>query len=236
MKQAKILLALLAIAGVIGLISFLSSPYFQIRQINIQGLDKLQPATVREHISYLDHKNIWLVSKNRVRYRLQEDNYIKQAKVYKKYPDQIVVQIREHIPLAKINNDGEYLVFDGSGYIIEKGPLTGRVEVPEIRGVAYGFDGDRLNFPPVLDELVQVLKSLNPSVRDRIKLIARREEDGLVLHLKQETRVLMGSPRDIKEKFRVLISVLDRQEKQGQQLDYVDLRLPARPVIKVQKD
>lgn len=51
----------------------------------------------------------------------------------KELPDTLNINIQEHIPLARININGKYFTFTSRGYILEKGSLNARLDVPEIK-------------------------------------------------------------------------------------------------------
>lgn len=234
MSQNKMLALLIAIISIIALISFFLSPFFQLRNIAINGLNNLTENEIRDYLSSFFKKNIWLVDKGKVKNIILQNMYIKHVVVRKKLPASLLINIKERIPLGKINNNGTYLVFDKEGLIIERGSRKTRTPVPEIKGVGYTFDNNSLSLAPVFEKIVQALELVDAKTRAKIKIIDFKNDEQVVLVLNiSQIDIYMGKPEELNRKFKVLESVLHKIVEENLAVEYVDLKIIKKPVIKL---
>lgn len=234
MSQDKLLVYIIAFISLIAIISFLSSPYFQVRNISYQGLEALKKSELEEILKTYYRRNILLIDKSEVRARLLKLSYIKEVTVIKNPPDKLEIVIEERVPLAKINNNGKYLVFSEKGYILEKGSLKTRSRVPEILGTGYSLANNRVLFSPLLEEIVQALKEINRETREMIASI-QADKGEINLGLYSQVPIYLGSSKDLVKKFRILQSVLTKVRKEDLKVEYIDLSIFQKPVIKLGK-
>ncbi len=235
MSQDKMLVILVVIISIIALISFFLSPFFQLRDITVNGLKNLTQKEINSFLSGYYKENIWLIDKNEVKKELLQNKYIKSVKIEKKYPASLALDIKERVPLGKINNNGRYLIFDKEGFIIEKGSQKSRIQVPEIKGTGYTFVNNSISFTPVLKKIVQALRIIDFKTREKIKIVSLKNNSKIVLKLYSQIYVYMGKPEEIRRKFKVLESVSRKIGQENLVVDYIDLRIIERPVIKLKK-
>lgn len=231
MLQDKMLVLLIAIISIIALISFFLSPFFQLREITINGLQNLSQKEIEGSLSGYFEKNIWLIDKNKLKKELLQDKYIREVRIRKKIPATLVININERIPLGKINNNGNYLVFDKEGFIMEKGSQKTRIQVPEIKGVGYTFVNNSLQFNSQFKKIVQALKTVDVKTRKKIKTV--NVKNNIDLNLFSQICVYMGESKELKQKFKILESVLHKIKEDNLVVDYVDLTIIKKPVIKL---
>jgi cell division protein FtsQ len=233
MSQDKMLVLLIAIISIIALISFFLSPFFQLRNITIDGLKNISEDEIKRSLSSFQEKNVWLINKDKVKNIILQNKYIKQTVIKKKLPDSLVVNIKERVPIGKINNNGKYLVFDKKGLIMERGSQKTSLPVPEIKGVGYTFENNSLSFTPIFNRIVQALAIMDAKTRGKIKAINFKNNDKVILVLFSQIDVYMGNPEKLSRKFKVLESVIHKIGEENLAVDYVDLKIIKKPVIKL---
>ncbi|MFP4015658.1 MAG: cell division protein FtsQ/DivIB [Halanaerobiales bacterium] len=231
MTQNKLLALLITFISIIALISFSLSPFFDVQHFTYSGLQLISEnelsSTMQEYekanILYLDHRDL--------ANDLMEIAYVKDVEISRRYPDTVVINIKERVPLAKINNNGKYLTFTASGFIVESGAINSRVQVPEIKGLGYSLDNSNIAFSPVLNEIVQALDKL--SIEYRSKLTAIIYDDDNVTAFYGQVPIQLSDPEKLGEKFSVLQSIIKKIIQEDLQVEYIDLSLYKRPVIKL---
>ncbi len=233
--QGKRLYALIAFISIISLFSFLASPLFQVHSLDFKGLKNLTVSELREELQNYYQRNIWLIDKRELKYNLIKNNYIKEVSIRKVFPDNLLINISERIPIAKINNNGIYLIFTADGFILEKGSLKGRAKVPEVKGIGYSFAEDKLVFSLLLEKIVQALREIDSHTRSDIIEIYRENDKGIIVNLSQRFPAYLGNEDDLIKKFRVLESILEKIQKENLSVDYIDLRIIQKPVVKLKK-
>jgi len=232
--EEKLLYYIIAFIMLVAVISFMASPYFQIHEIVIEGLNAIKTSEIQELMAPYYRINILLIDASRIRKELLKSGYIKEITVKKEYPDQLRIVVTERIPLAKINNNGKYLVISKDGYILEEGPLTTKLKIPEISGIGYSLTTNKILFSPVLEKIVQALAEINQESREIMALIKVGKED-ISLTLNSRTPVRLGSSEDLIEKFKIIESVLEKIKHEGLKVEYIDISIIGKPVIKLEE-
>ncbi|MFP4661154.1 MAG: cell division protein FtsQ/DivIB [Halanaerobiales bacterium] len=231
MTQNKLLALLIAFISTISLISFSLSPFFDIQTYQYQGHAIISEDELNNVIAEYNNANILYLDHRDLARDLRGISYIKDVKITRDYPDTVIINITEREPLAKINNNGKYLAFTASGFIVESGALNTRVKVPEIMGLGYSFDNNRISFSPVLSDIVQALHELNIDNRSRLSSVIY-EGNSLTAYYSQ-VPIYLGEPIEVKEKFNILQSIINKIIQEELQVEYIDLNLYKRPVIKL---
>ncbi len=232
MSQDKVLIIIVAVISILAIISYLASPFFAVNSIEINKLAVLTGQEIKESLASYQGSNIWIINKDEIRGILKGFKYVKSLEVDKQLPATLKIEIKERVPLAKINNNGKFIVFDSDGYILEEGAFKTRASVPLIKGVGYSFEDERLIFPETIMQIVQALKELNSEARAMIEYVEYKDDKTLSMQLKSKVQVLMGDLTEVIEKFKILNSVLTKIAEEKMEVDYIDLRIVERPVIK----
>lgn len=232
MFQDKMLIYFITIISLIAGFSFSLSPFFQIHDIQFASFKILTNGELDKAVQAFYHENIFLLERKKVDRRLREIPYVKETRVNKRYPDQLIITIDEYIPLAKINNHGSYLTFNQEGYILEKGPVKTRVPVPEIAGVGYTLDGKMLSFSPELEKIVQALTMMDRTSREMLSRIVY-SEDGIINAYSYQIPIKLGSSEKLIKKMEILHSILKKIKEKDIRYEYIDLSILQKPVIKL---
>ncbi|MFW5995705.1 MAG: cell division protein FtsQ/DivIB [Halanaerobiaceae bacterium] len=219
-----------------GIISLLFSPLFHLTEIKVKGLqilekDEVVNSSLRENY---EGDNIFLLNRKKIRDIILDNPYIKEVSVGREFPSGLQVEVEERVPLAKINNNGSFLVFDHSGVILEKGSQNTRFDVPELKGLGYSFSGDRLEFSSSLSHLVQALKQVDFDNRLQLEEFEWRE-DNFNGEMKENIEIFLGGEESLDRKFDILNSTIKKINSEKLSVDYIDLKSVSRPVIKIRE-
>jgi len=104
-----------------GILLIKHSPYFYVKKIKITGARMTPESKIIEIIKNgKNNLNIFEVDLTKVRNTILGENWIKDVRVRRIFPDTISVEVQERTPVARIRlADGEYLV-DEDGFIFLK--------------------------------------------------------------------------------------------------------------------
>ena len=112
------MLFILAIA-VVGAILFLT-PVFNIRNLNIEGNNRVAVDTLLSQLPDIKGENLFKVNDEYVSRRLSGIAYIQDVEVNKKYfPAEVSILITEKIPCAYVESDGNYYILDSELDVLE---------------------------------------------------------------------------------------------------------------------
>ncbi|MFW5998232.1 MAG: cell division protein FtsQ/DivIB [Bacillota bacterium] len=228
MSEKKLTVFIIVFILIGSLISFLFSPYFKLRNLIIIGTKDIDKRQVKQDLKEYFDQNIWLINTNEMEDDLSQKGYMKFIEIKKKLPDEIVIEIQERTPLFKINNDGEYLLINKNGFIIDKGSVH-QFDVPEIQGVGYVFENNKIKFSQKFSQIVQAMAKLEVDKRKYVKKILKNDNK-IELLLQKNVEVDMGTMKRLERKFAILDSLLDRYDNKD--IEYIDLSIPSKPVIK----
>ena len=112
MAPMKTSLYALALLAVIGIYSFLHSPYFELRELEVEGTQLLSPASVLEYAGIPERINIFEINDEVVVERLEAQPWISKARLSRELPGRLVIRIHERKPLVRISRGSSYLLAD----------------------------------------------------------------------------------------------------------------------------
>lgn len=234
MSQDKMLFYIISFISLLALISFLASPYFHIHGFNFQGLERLKEAELEKMLEPYYQANILLVNPDEIKNELMNLDYVQNVLIKRRLPDYLEIKIKERRPLARINNNGKYLIFTEDGYILQEGAFRDKVEVPEIRGFGYILKQNQIQYTPALAEIVQALSQVKNDTLQMINLIYL-VEGRLRLELKNDVPVYINPVNDLTETFKILQSIISKMKKEDLVAEYIDLSLLKKPVIRMKR-
>lgn len=220
-KYAVILIILSLIAGVL-----FSSPLFTVEEIIISGYEKegLNLETLRGH-------NIFTADTDLITAEIREDPYVEEINYQRVFPDRLEFEVIFNQPLAALINNEKYVIFNNYNYIIGEGLEENRYQVPVLENLSYNFRGKEVLLAEEVEDFLIAMARLPEEQRGRIESI---DFGGPRIRLKLEegAEVVMGGFSDMERKFNILYSALKQELVDPENLDYLDISAPERPVIK----
>lgn len=232
MSQHKLLIYLIAFISTIALISFSLSPFFEVSNFEYKGLKILKDEEISNLLQEYENSNILYIDHRDIKRNLLKQPYIESVVIKKVYPDNIIIDIKERKPIAKIINDGQFLSFTSNGFIVEIGTKISKISVPEIKGLGYSLNNNEIKFSTVLNKIVQALKVLDTDIRSRLETVIYNDNKNIVAYF-NKIPVNLGVPNQLVEKFKILQSVIIKISEEKLDVEYVDLNLFKKPVIKL---
>ncbi|MFW6305990.1 MAG: cell division protein FtsQ/DivIB [Bacillota bacterium] len=233
MSQNRFLAYIITFISIIAIISFILSPFFQVRSIEFQGLKILTQNDFNTVLNPYYNSNILFLDHRKMNKKIAKNKYVKNVDIIKNYPDTIMINIKEREPIALISNNGEYVLFTVEGVIVEIDSDIKRVDVPEIKGLGYSLKNNDIFFSSIFEEIVQALDKISVSARTHIKYILYNEDQKLISEINEGIKVYLGSPEYITKKFNILQSVITKINNEDLNVEYIDLSIYKKPVIKL---
>lgn len=171
--------------GYVGYHWLTQSERFAVEEIELSGGERIDVPRVREILGMDGDDNIFGLGLGQLEHTLELDPWIAEARVARRLPDTLVIEIREEEPAALVELDGLYLA-DHDGRVFKRADLEAGegAGLPIITGVARDAylrapDGARTQIREALDALALYrAMPARPEVSE-IHLDARR---GIVLH------------------------------------------------------
>ena len=238
----------LVVIGVLALVGFVGfafyrflyrSDFFKVGEVLISGANgrvehRIRRFLLREHLS---DENLWKLDTEAVRATIEEIPKVQNAAVTKRYPNQLLIEVRQRQIAALVLND-PILAIDAERVVVEA--FTTRhpraLQYPFITGLdlARADLGDEIQSEDLTKALF-LLSSLArraPTLFSRISEVHCGTQNNLTLLLKGGTEIRFGSGNPI-EKMPALDTFLSHKGE-PEQFAYIDLRfdgqVPWKPI------
>jgi len=212
------------IALVLGIL--FSSPLFVINEISLSGYE-VEDIPVTE----LKGQNIFMVELTEIQEVIEQDPYVEEVEVRRRFPDKLELLVVDNQPLAALRNNDKYVVFNAYQQIIGENLAENRYQVPVLENVAYNFRGQEV----VLDEEVNMfLQELAKLPEDKLQEIKKVDFSGyqLSFSLEEGAEIILGGYDELERKFNIFYSALEQNIFAPENIEYLDISAPDRPVIR----
>lgn len=149
---------------------------FQVREISVPGIDGERRAQALALAAVPDGAMIFAVDLDAARRRLETASWVQRARVARRLPDRIVLEIETAQPQAIVRIGKDHAVVDADGAVLDASPAQARQEgagLPVIEG-----DGAADALPSLLEAMAPY-----PDLRARIALFSRVSGQRWRLHL-----------------------------------------------------
>ncbi|BFN36711.1 cell division protein FtsQ/DivIB [Fidelibacter multiformis] len=170
--------------------------------------------------------------------RLEQEPYIRQALVYKRLPDGLVIQIRERIPILLMNMEEQYSV-DNQGILLPA-PRSNR-DIPVLTGIpslVVTEFGSTVLHPQIRQGvgMMSLIRKKYPEINILVQELHWDEKDHswILRPGKGRTRIYVGNS-DLKRKINILEAFIEQREltpSHIQQLEKIDLRYDKQVIVK----
>ncbi|MEX1177552.1 MAG: FtsQ-type POTRA domain-containing protein [Nitriliruptor sp.] len=142
-------------------------------------------------------------------------------------PLRVRITVAEREPVLVARGDGEQVLVDRTGMVLEEGALEGLPTVD--LGQAPPPVGERGSSRGDLDEAVRVWRGLSGPLRAEVQRYRAGRDGQLDLELRSGITVRFGRAERIDEKVRALGAVLE--DVGSTRVSAIDVRAPARPAV-----
>ena len=205
------------------------SPHFTVRNLELTTDGTLPVALVAEYAGVKEGMSLFEVEPGAVREKLLGVSSVADARVGRRFPDTVVIDLTERVAVAKLG--GTPLAVDGTGHVL--GPNQVRSGLPTLAGVAGGAalkPGDVLEGEALKHALAVLAASLEPELQKNFR-VERVEAEGDWLNLELDTGVRVKlTAEGAKEKLERLPLMMDAARRKGLKLTEYDLTADANPV------
>lgn len=131
---------------------------FEVKRVEVSGVNRIDELKVYEITLAQKDRSMMLVDIDEVREDLMRNGWIKDARISRRLPDTLVVDIVEREPVAVWQHKGTLSLIDKTGYPLEE---IAREEIPDLPVIV----GKKANLKfTQLDQLLDVAPALRPMV------------------------------------------------------------------------
>lgn len=148
---------------IIAVTAFSLSSFFTVDTIDVQG----NKYFTDEEISNMAHAStgqniIYKLNKGNMLNYLEKNPYIEEARVYRKLPSTIVINVKERIQIAALTYGDQFLIIDNKGTLLRITKTKPKLTIVtgfKVKEVKLG-EPVEVNSPDLFKELLSLLKSM----------------------------------------------------------------------------
>ncbi len=215
-NKAKVLLILAVV--IIALIIFASSGFFNIKDLSVEGVNRLTEEEIKSFSKIQIGENIFKTNISKIKELIKENPYVEDVNIKRIIPNKILINIEERkvkymVPIAE-----SYLYIDGQGNILEINSV--KEEVPILIGTSTELakltPGDRLEKEDLikLNTVNQICATAqNNDILDFISKIDIEDASEYKVYMESEGKIAyIGDEKDLNTKIMWVKSILQKNE------------------------
>jgi cell division protein FtsQ len=220
------------VLAAIGCFVLLDSPLFAVRSVTVTGAERIAQRDIVELAGLGSGVSTWRLSLGRVREAVEAHPRVLRARVSRDLPSGITIAVTERPVAALLPYYASFLELDAHGRVL--GLAQTLPMVPVITGVDVGraLPGDDLSTR--LEAALVLLGHMGEDL-GLLAEIHLAEGNEMIAYTAGGATVYLGSPEAMAAKASALRAVIDELAVKGQRAEYIDLRQPARPRVKMAK-
>lgn len=223
-KRIKFILKIVLLLAVIlgGVVFALTSPIFNIKDIQVLNNDQVNSETIISLSELSTEQNIFKFSSNKVIEKIKENPYIENVKIHRKFPNIIQIDIEERIPTYSIDYVGRYAIINNQGYVLEISDNNKELPIILNSKTAEGeiSTNQRLNDED-LEKLEDVLKIMSLARENNLDTevtnidINDKNEYSIYLE-KEKKKIHLGDSSNLSNKMLYVVAILEQEkDKEG---------------------
>jgi cell division protein FtsQ len=228
-------LALVVLLG--GMIYWLMRDHatFHVVAVRVYGAERVPQPELIQLAQISRGMSLLRIDVERVRRRLMQHPWIREAMVRRAYPNEVEIIVYERQPSAILEGDGGYLI-DGEGYLLGRATSDERSRLPRlvVKLSHSPSPGQRLT-DPTLEAGLRLLSQAHDSAFFRETVISQIDvmhPERFEIHTSQGKFILGPSLVDVEAKLDLFPAIDEAIRSSGRRVESVDVSLDHQIVVK----
>lgn len=215
------------------MVAYLKDSYFfRVKEVNVKGTHFLLKEDITKTLNVKPGMSIFEIDIDRLKERLKKEPWIREARVERRFPNTLNINIQERVPFAVLLSKDRYLL-DDSGFVIKRVDGEKRVN-PLIKG-AENVDveiGSRVSKDEIHTGL-EILKSLKSAglydLKDISMIDVSQRERASVKTQNMDIRLNTDNFKREISRLKTVSKLLKRDKRR---IAYVDLSFKKKIIVK----
>lgn len=201
------------------------SPWFNISDIEINGLNRVEKADIIRDLKLEKTTSILNFNTLIAKKRLKNNYYIEKVKVVKKLPNKVIIDIKERELVGYIPYINDYIYIDKTGIVVDV-KSNHNQDLPIIYGLNFNdfIIGKKLKTDN--DEAFNIVMEITRAIKDKeeLKEVFKIDISNLKdIHLYMENLdIILGNKEAINIKINILKEILKNFKPQEKGFLYID--------------
>lgn len=222
-RRRQLIAALSILAALIAFVAVgVFSPFLSVREVRVEGTQRLPVESVQAALADLGDKPLALVTNADIGERLDGMVEVQSYDFRLEPPSTLVVEVTERERLGAVNVPAGYAIVDGAGVTLEQVP-TAPQDVPRFELE------DNTPSSPGFQAAAAVTGALPDDLRAQVESVQARSLDGVTLKLRDGDTVVWGSAEHSARKAEVFATL---RQLTGPEIVSYDVTSPDAPVTR----
>ncbi len=197
---------------------FLSSSFFQIKYIAVNGNNNVAREEIIKLSSIYYGENIFRINKRNSMKSIFQNPYVKMIKIDRAMPDRVVIDIIEREIIAYVPYVGSYLNIDEEGMILEINPAIKNSGLPVVKGLKFETFkvGEQLSIEDEeqFSTTIMLIKEIkNAEILDLVSEIDVADLSDIRLKIREGIKANIGDADNLNYKISFAKSIIDDIKK-----------------------
>lgn len=234
MMKKKIFFVLVFILLIIGIIATVHSSYFAVTEIEISGIHQLKEAEILEILGDLTGQNIFLIPGRELVNQLLTFERIKGAKLERKLPHTLIIQINERSSLGLFKDkEHRWVEVSEEGQVLKIYDDQLLPKIPKVFGCEVSLAKNQVAMGDDLSQLLKILKALFPF--QSLITEVRYDSKDVQIILAKKTTLYLGQAALALQKIPIFVAICESDDFTLAEIEYIDLRYAGKPVIRLRQ-
>ena len=222
---------LLVCGGIMAIIVY--SPLFTLQRVIIHGNTYITQDDVMNIGRLYMGQPLFQIETDAVTQDLRQDLRIESAKVKRRVPDSLEIDLTERMPVATVASDYGYIDLDRQGKVIASYRSLHNMPIPLITGVSLHdlYVGDD-NPDEVVANMLAFLQQLDSNALNQLSEINIANKDAIMAYTNSSVQIRLGRLERMDEKAKLTQDFIENLKDTPHEIEYVDFSYTA-PVIRL---
>lgn len=240
-RKIKFFIKLIGIIGIVtgGTVFALTSPIFNIHEIKVVNNNLVPSDTIVSLSGLKTEENIFKFLSIKVITNIEEEPYIENVKIHRKFPNAIEIEVEEREPKYAIKVLESFAYINNQGYILEI--ASQNKEMPIIQGLKTKEEeitaGNRLANEDLskLEDIIKIMNSAEKYKLDnKVTSIDIDEKNEYSIYIAEEKKTIyLGNNTSLNDKMRNAVKIMEEEkDKEGEIFVNGDLNSKFQPYFR----
>lgn len=226
--KGKAAIIVLVLIFILGGVTFIGYKVLRVAKIEVTGVETISCDYVAELSKINIGEHVFNINESEVSKNIEADPYLDLISLKIKYPDQVILTVKERKKAAAIKALDTYVYIDTQGYVLEMGKvenISGCIVINGIDIAKYTL-GEKMNFSDELrfSAVTEILSGIYASsLNDVICDMDFSNINGIVLNQAGGIKIKFGQADNIEKKMEWIKSVLANLSEQGKTSGVLDV-------------
>ncbi len=193
------------------LFALFMSPIFQIKTINVNGIQDITKEEILSITSINEGDNIFLISEKKIKKAIKDNHFIEDIDIKRSFPSEVNIDVKERVVRGYVPFLGSYLYIDENGRVLDVKENYVK-SLPLVTGLEFDnfklgeiLEVDNKKSLEVMVKISQLMIKYN--LLEMAMYIDVSDEKNITAKINEVT-ILFGSEDSLDEKIRIMSEII----------------------------